>query len=338
MSTNTPVNDNSPFEKIESLRNSFVAYPRIKEISRALERLLIFGNAGAAAGSPARCMLLTGTSGSGKTALLKKFASKHPPYRQDGRLICPVLYVEVPSNCKLGVLAENIMRALEVPEAIALRGTTASKTDRAKHYLREQGVKLVILDEFQHMLKSENQKVIFEAADYVKSLLNEAICPFVLAGTDAAKKVYRENEQLQRRSFGVRELKPFDWYDATDRGSFVHILARHQKSFPVELETPLFSEKMAYRIHAIAKGNLGRAIDFIYALASRAVHEGRQKITVSLMREVADDFRDFANPEWVNPFDVEDADVKPVEVEPVQERVTTLGRRKRQITAADLAA
>lgn len=315
MSATNTANDNDKLAKIVRLREGgFVLYPRIRTIARALQRLLVYGNAGASSGSPARCILLVGNSGSGKTTLLKKFASQHSPRREGNRLICPVLYVEVPSNCKTGFLAEKIMRALQVPEAIALRGTAAAKTERAKHYLREQGVRMLILDEFQHMLKSDNQKVIFEAADYVKSLLNEGICSFVLAGTDAAKKVYEANPQLQRRSFGAHELRAFDWFVPEDRKFFLHILAHHQKHFPLELETPLYAEKMAYRIHTIAKGNLGRAIDFIFAVATRAVDEGLETVPVSLFREVADDFRDFADRTWVNPFAQTDAQLPPAEL------------------------
>lgn len=338
--TKTNVTELSQVEKLAKMRRGYIRYPRLKEAEAAIDRLFLYGNLGADVKVPARCMLLTSEPGGGKSTLLQRKTADHPPHKDGNTWIYPVLYVEVPSICNQKTLAQSILRALNVPESFLLkRGNENWMTTQAVQYLRDHGVRLLILDEFQHMLKGKRQEVIKDAADYVKHLLNAAACPILLSGTDEAVKVYQSSDgSLARRSFCAVELPPFDWSLKTDRESICYILSQYQRHFPVPVEVNLYAERIAYRILLVAKGNFGRVADFVFALAVRAVHEGKEKVGLDLLRRVAYDFRDLRDPRWRNPFDLDDAHLKPVASPAANDRETSLSRGTRQATAKDLAA
>src|SRR3546814_12741489 len=87
------------------------------------------------------------------------------------------------------------LRAMEVPEEFAARGTLDTLTKRVEMNLVERGIRLLIIDEFHHLLKSSNKHVLFDVTEYIKSLLNTRACPIVMAGTRAAEQVYRSEER-----------------------------------------------------------------------------------------------------------------------------------------------
>src|SRR3546814_15661538 len=114
------------------------------------------------------------------------------------------------------------LRAMEVPEEFAARGTLDTLTKRVEMNLVKRGIRLLIIDEFHHLLKSSNKHVLFDVTEYIKSLLNTRACPIVMAGTRDAEQVYRSNIQIQRRSMGHYRLDPSDWRNEEDRNPLVH--------------------------------------------------------------------------------------------------------------------
>lgn len=324
-------------QKIRDLKKIFVSYPDTERVTQALNHLIHYGNVGMEVGSPARCLLLTGPSGSGKTALLHRWSAAFPKVEESLKTVCPVLYIEVPPNCSPKALAEHMLRGLGVPEAFVAKGTEVSLTQRVKHHLREQEVRMVILDEFQHFINSENDRIIYKAADFVKGLLNAAICPFVLAGTPEAAAVYKENVQLMRRSFGRYSLKPFDWNCQRDCDYFRLVLDEYDKKLPFGKKSKLADMATALRIHYFSRGLLGRAVDLLVAATIHALEADEPCISHDVLRETVENFRNDADPNWLNPFD--EPELQPLVIlEPAvaPTRVTRLRKGGRKPKQSDL--
>lgn len=324
-------------QKIRALKKVYIPHPRAQRVLKALDRLMRYGNLGLEVGSPARCVLLTGLSGSGKTALLLRWARQFRVETTGLKDRRPVLYVEVPPNCTPKALSEHMLRALGIPEDFVARGTEVSLTERVKHHMREQGVRVVILDEFQHLIDSKSQRVIYRAADFVKGLLNAAICPFVLAGTPEAAAVYEENVQLKRRSVGRYSLKPFDWNVQADQDLFRRAFDEYEKHLPFAKPSGLARKSIALRLHYFSSGLFGRGVDLLVATAIRGLEEGAECIDLDLLRETAEDFRDEDDPDWFNPFD--DSELQQLEAPKLDERrsrVTRLRKGKRKVRQADV--
>ncbi|MEO3432313.1 TniB family NTP-binding protein [Inquilinus sp. CAU 1745] len=324
-------------QKIRGLKRVYVPHPVARHVLNSLDRLMRYGNLGLEVGSPSRCVLLTGLSGSGKTALLLRWARQFGVDTAGLKDRLGVLYVEVPPSCTPKALAEHMLRALGVPEALVAKGTEVSLTERVKHHLREQEVRVVILDEFQHLIDSKSQRVIYRAADFVKGLLNAAICPFVLAGTPEAAAVYEENVQLKRRSVGRYSLKPFDWNVQAEQDFFRAAIDEYEPHLPFGKPSRLARKSIALRIHYFSNGLFGRAVDLLVAAAIRGLEEGAECLSDDLLRETVEDFRDDTNPDWFNPFDSEELKpLKAPEVDERRSRVTRLRKGKRAVRQADV--
>jgi hypothetical protein len=327
--------------KIGALRRVYIPYPNAIGIMRKLDRLMRYGNSGAPVGSPARCFLLTGQAGSGKSALLRHWASKFVPDFSGLKDRRPVLYVEVPPNCKPKALAEQMLRALGMPEEVAKKGTEVSLTERVVHHLREQQVQVVVLDEFHNFINSDNDRVIYKAADTVKRLLNAGTSSFVLAGKPEAAIVYETNEQLMRRSAGRSMLKPFDWNDSKDQDFFRRALAEYERNLPFAEPSGLIRKAVALRLHHFARGLLGRTVDLLVEATALALERRSPCLGYDVLRETVENFRDDAKPDWFNPFD--DTELKPLTKEQLEQeergRVTRLHKRgSRDERAETLAA
>jgi hypothetical protein len=319
-------------EKLSKFKNGWVDYDRVSELTGVMERLIDWGNLGDASRSAARCILIYGPPGCGKTALLSRLTNRYRMYSTGSRFVTPVAYVSLPSDCSPKGLAVSILRALNVPGQIIARGNLESMTKQVEVHLKKQGVRLLILDEFHHLVKSGNTNVIYDASEYVKTLLNLRVCPIVMAGTEGARLVYRANKQIQRRSMGCFNLGEFNWSDANDREMLLDVLETFEANFPLPFEgVSLWAEGTAWRLCMLSEGNLGRIVDFLYLVAAKAFQKGIKAVGYDLLRSTAADMGG-ADDDWVNPFDVVETKV-PIDN---PERETRLHKRERQVKPTDI--
>lgn len=321
-------------KRLDKFKNGFVEHGRAKSILSAMQRVLDWGNAGEQNGSAARCLLITGDSGCGKTAVLKRFVARFNMQTSAMSQSAPILYVQLPSDCSARWLAISVLRAMGVPEEFAARGNLETLTKRMEICLVKNGIRLLILDEFHHLLKSTNKKVLADVTEYIKAMLNTRACPIVMAGTRDAEQVYRENIQIQRRSMGHCRLDPFDWRDEADREDFLNIMDAFEANFPLKFnDISLSAEGTAWRLHRMAEGNLGRVVDFLYAVAARALQEHKVAVDLDLFRVTADNLGS-CDRDWVNPF----TQVIPKDIQERTARKTNLRRGNRQPKPSDIAA
>lgn len=336
-----PLSPEEVLKKLDILEQVFIPHPEAKEVLEALEKLRRYGCPGSKLSRAARCLLLTGPSGTGKSTLLRRWENNFPLVETPEGDRQPVLYVELPSRCTTKALAENMLRALHLPEAMASKGTEVALMERVKHHLRHQGVEVVILDEVQHLIESRGQNGVYRAADFVKSLLNAAICPVVLAGTPEATAIFEENEQLKRRAAGQHALKAFNWEVSEDRAIFGAILTAYEKQLPLPEASNLGTDKtLAFRIHYFATGRIGRAIDFLHAATINALEKGATCLNLEVLDATAAVFPETQEFNRVNPFG--NVDLSTLKAQPgpdeLPSRKTRLRKGKRKLKQSDLLA
>ncbi len=150
-----------------------------RQPTTALTKLIDKVRADRDALSEPTCILITGDTGVGKSAFLKHYAAGHPPRREAGCLIQPVLYEELQSKTTIISAAKTMLRRLEDPSAG--KGNLADLTYRVTHQLGAQKVEVVILDEFQHIVET-GEITVNKVADWLKQVAKAANVPFVMAG------------------------------------------------------------------------------------------------------------------------------------------------------------
>jgi hypothetical protein len=76
-------------------------------------------------------------------------------------------------------------------------------------------VRMIFVDEFQHTMDRETQRVLNAVADFLKDIINQSNIPMILIGQQGeAEPILLTNPQLSRRVGTPRYLKPFPWEQA----------------------------------------------------------------------------------------------------------------------------
>ncbi|MDB5433342.1 MAG: hypothetical protein JWP35_4458 [Caulobacter sp.] len=243
-------------------------------------------HAGLRASKSKRCVLLTGPTQSGKSTILESYVARHNTADSLASGQVPVLHVTLDANVTRKGLAENILEAIE-DFGVATGSESGSETAlmrRARHYLRILGVKLLILDEFHHLVHSESNKLASSVGETIKRMLIKGVCPIVLSGIEDAKRPFNANHQLTQRSEPCIELKPLNVEQPADAEFFMKFLA----GFLIEVERvtgitnarSLFEGDIPEMISETTSGVLGAACNLIKAGVSVATLAGRNHIAI----------------------------------------------------------
>lgn len=223
------------------------------------------------------CGLTLGESGTGKTVLLKMFEAKHPPTRDAEGILRPVVFVETPHHPTAIAVLETILKALGDPRPE--KGSRTQKMVRLETLLSEQKVRLLLLDDLQHMVDKNQNLVLYDTAECLKEIIINNPVGIIGSGLVDALLVVKSNEQLKRRHVAPFHMPRFDWLDDESREVFVAVLgAFHARLSMFELPR-LDGIEMALRMY-LATGGL---IDFIAKILKQAVWNALDKGT----REIA---------------------------------------------------
>lgn len=238
----------------------------------------------------------------GKTTLCKHYARDFPrTLTADGSNI-PILVakVEVPASPKSLVTA--LLKSMGDP--MPDKGSTVSQTIRLKQLMKDCGTQLVILDEFQHFIDRDSQKVLKTISDWLKLLMDDTRVPIILVGMPYSHGILDAdgNEQLQRR-FSVRiSLQPFDWNDSEDRKDFRKFLQAVDDKLPLNDWSNLSDTNMAYRIYIATDGVISRVMKLVRRATVIALDLGMERLDLDILSIVYDECLAASNPEKENPF------------------------------------
>lgn len=164
---------------------------------------------------PGHALTVLGESGSGKSTLVRK-ALKSLTTLQDyddgyGNLMRPILYLTAPSSCTMSDLASEILERLGYENSVIGRG--ASVYHKVQRSLKNYDTKLLVIDEFQHVLQAPRIKGAAYVTDTLKNMLQDSSWPvhLVLVGLPEIDTLIERDpaEQMERRTdpFTVQDPK-----------------------------------------------------------------------------------------------------------------------------------
>ncbi|MNW55660.1 Bacterial TniB protein [compost metagenome] len=149
-----------------------------------------------------RHISVIGPSGVGKSQMGLRYAENNPGHTElseDGLEevdIKPVVYLELPDPFTVKELYQSISTALGFPE-IPKRITIGDAQRQTFHLLKKQKVEVLILDELDYILTSNDpQKAAMNA---IKKIANKANITLVLMGTSEVESLIKINFQNFRR-------------------------------------------------------------------------------------------------------------------------------------------
>lgn len=295
---------NPPFSGSEGelstlLKRIRVSYGRLSKLDNKIEYCRVWSKAAA----EPECLLIVGPSGVGKTSLIENYISKHAPSQTISGTTVPVLYTEIPVSATMKDMASALLGALGDP--LADKGTLNSKTLRLERLMSECKVELMILDEFQHFIDRESEKVLRSVSDWLKNLINRTKTPIVLVGMPESIRVLTSNDQLARRFSAQEKLTPFRW-DGRYKEEFCKFLEFVAERLPYPTDPPIYSPEVAQRLFWATEGRAGLVMKILRAACIATFTEVTvtpKTVTLPHLAKAYEDKLGAIDPYEANPFE-----------------------------------
>jgi hypothetical protein len=264
---------------VEQIR---VIYPRwntiLDDIARCHERQPY------AAEPP--CLLLIGPTGAGKSTLLASYAQRHPRTITARSMSIPVLCATIPAKATIKSLLTELLDSLGDPRAAS--GTIDGMTLRLKGFISDCGVQVFILDELQHFVDQESQKILLNVSNWLKRLIKETTVACVLVGLSGeAEQVVNANPQLARLFPDPHVLTPFTWNEAHPETvkEFRTFLAQLEAMLPLREPSQLAARDRAWCCFVAGDGVTAYLMALIRQATEDALLTGREHLDDVLLAQ-----------------------------------------------------
>ena len=287
----------------------FVGYPRVEKIIGIMRECHnTYGD------SRPSCALITGNAGVGKTTLIEEYIHRYdsPRERVGDNMIVPILRIGAPGSASSKSLLSRMLHILG--DHAWSKGSKDSMAERLIRFIGECKVTLIIIEETQHLVDSDSQKVITKTRDTLKDLLDSTRTPIILFGMPNASDVVDGDQQVQDR-FSVRlKLEPFGYDNEIQedgneaqgesrKKEFQHFLWGVEKQLHFEQPFGLDSVDMSYRLFYASDGNPRRLVeDLIKNAALYAINSGRKRLDIKDLALAFETYLHGIVPHKTNPF------------------------------------
>lgn len=273
-SINRGGSDLSPEQRKRQVSAIRVTYPRRSWVMAQLEKAMEDSKYSA---DPI-CVFIGGTTGAGKSTLAESFEANHPEVRGEEVDRLPVLLASLPSGSSRKDAASKIL--VKLGDQRAFSGQLNDMTHRLLKYIHERQVEMVVLDEFQHLIDRDSDKVIAKTADWVKELIIESKKPFALIGMPDALRIFDVNPQLGRRFTRRMLIPPLTWSpdpgpEPSELETFLSVV---DERLPFAVSAGLDNEKTVAWFHQHTGGVLGLVMRLVREGASLAIDRGADRL------------------------------------------------------------
>lgn len=253
--------------RLREIENIYIVYPRLQEILNVIEKIYCLSGVS----SEPNCLFITGHSGVGKTCLIEHYLQNHPREELADRTCVPVFSVEIPSQASIKDIASTMLDALGDPNPAS--GTKVSMTNKLYKLLYNCRVKLIIIDEFQHLINNASDRKFDDVSNWLKSLINHSKTPIVLLGLPESEEILLRNSQLRRRFYYSHSIDPFNVSTVNGDAEFVKFLSIIKDKSNFEFEDNFFLDKEFYLpLFFAANGTVANIMKFIKLVFRHAIN------------------------------------------------------------------
>ncbi len=269
----------SRHERLKYLDDLTVTYPLMDKIIKAIEECK---NSISHSSQP-ECLSIVGPPRVGKTRIIETFMQKYPNQLTEDGINKTILYCEVPCPATINGLVSSLLQALGDP---FYNKTTRiiQKSLRLEGMLSKCNVKMIILDEVQHLIDSNRRRLIIDSSDWFKVLIAKTKIPVVFVGLDYSTQIFIENKQLGSRVLNRFTMKPFKYSDK----SFRAILYRLDRFLPLESESNLSKPGIWEYIYIATLGHFGYLKILLKESVKIALDSNYSHITMPILAQAFD--------------------------------------------------
>lgn len=293
-------------ERKALVKKIYVKYPRSEEILSRIDHVRIEVKDALDAENN---LQVTGGLGAGKTRLITKYEKRFPRYELKKQTnagikkvtIVPVLTASIPAKATDKTLLTELLYRLGDLDPKA--GNTTSQTQRLCGLMDECMVEITLLDECQHFIDTESEKVLMKVANCLKDILIKTKKPIVLFGMPNSARLLNENGQLNRRFTKRMSLDPLEWNAAEEeRCELKEFLNCLDDALPFDEKSNLSEHCMAYRFHVATGGVVEKVMKIVRTAACFAIDQSKGGIEINDLSDAYFDQLADAMPESENPF------------------------------------
>jgi hypothetical protein len=282
----TPSGKNlSPAERCAIIERIIITHPAFTALQAELDRCHLYAQNISTSNPP--CLAILGETGAGKTTLLDDWLTRQKYQRSEtsSGSLQPYLYVSVPAKASIKGTAAAFLSTLGDPNSA--RGTQWNMVNRLYALIKSCQVRMIFVDEFQHLLNRDTQRVLNEVADFLKDLINQTRVPMILVGQPGeAEPILQTNPQLSRRVGSPRYLKSFPWErsEPCTLSEFCTLMESIDQELPLD-PSGLGDPNVAFRFHYATDGYLGWIMQLVRYAAYRAIKTGCPTLTRPLLQQ-----------------------------------------------------
>lgn len=220
-------------------------------------------------------------------------------------LVRPVLKVFVGKKSTYKQLFADTLTAIgvKVPKGASL----GEMKSIARRQVKEQGIRLIIFDECQHIAESNLTRDPYEAADVFKVLMKEARVQVACVGLPHATDFLLENAQLETLKDEEYRMKPFP-LDLDEDSELCIFLRAYSEDLPFDHPSDLDAPEIALRLHLASEGHVATITKYVSLAAKEAIGLGHPSVTLDHLAEVFR--RKTGLPDEENPFRMAVPDAK----------------------------
>ena len=246
-------------DRLSFTDQAVIHHPRFQELQARITECL----EATAENGEAECLCLIGETGVGKTTLVRSYAAAFPRYEVEMGTRTPVLYLETPHPVTVKGMTSALLHALGDPRAF--KGTQPEMNARLQGFIADCEVKLVILDDFHHLIDKQTNRILRDVSEWLKVLIKNTGVAYLVVGLEGeVERVLNTNRQLSR--LFVREyLRPFRWQpdEAATIADFARLISYVSDSLGVALakEEPL--PVMLFRIYLATDGVMSNIMNLL---------------------------------------------------------------------------
>lgn len=294
-------------ERLKEIGKLRVTYPELEEIKKLLRDCQIRAHRRR---EPA-CALITGHQGVGKTTLYEYYADDYPRIETEDGTIVRCLTASIPVPATVKGLVTALLEALG--DADPGKGNVVSQTMRLRTLLAACETEIIFLDEFQHIIDRDSERVLRTTADWLKNLINATKIPVVLLGMPTCTRILDANPQLRRRFAIRRSIEPFVWLrQENGKTDFPmrKLLKVIEMRLPLKAISNLADPDIAKRIYCATGGVIDSIMKLVRGAAELAIETGIEKITLDLLAQAYDLELAANQPDLPHPFKVSDKNLK----------------------------
>lgn len=284
-------------QRLKIANQIYISYPRFKEILGAIEYCHHFS----CCKDEPECMFLSGSTGVGKTTIYRTYASKYPRQITPAGTNIPILAVTIPAPATVKTVVSKLLWQLGDPAYD--KGSTGKQTIRLIGLMKDCGVQLLILDEFQHFIDRDSAKVLKTVSDWLKTLILDTNLPIILIGLPEAEQILQLkcHSQLSRRFANRCYLGPFVWQpdNGEEFRTFLHLL---ESQLPLESASYLSELDLARRFYYASDGVIAYVMKLIRYGTYLALQQHREQLDLGILAVAFEKYVHADKAGKVNPF------------------------------------